>query len=182
MKPRTPLCEFALRLDQVHPGIEVVVFDTENKIYGEATDLERKLIQVDTFGQFLTTPYVDENGQLVVSLKGYATHYFDSIRYTDSLGLHPRVEWDGWCTHHGYARLSAMFSARPVHAGSHCPNIYKELSWSPWFVVKLKDAHRVLGCQPHETRELLMTVVRERYEREEEEYQYYLNESQHYDE
>lgn len=179
MKLRTPLCDFALRLDQVHPGIEVVVFNTYNWVPSDATELERRLMQVGTFGQFRSAPYT-EGRELMVDLNGYATHYFYSTNYTNALGLNPYVQWNGWCNHMtGSDYRGGRYTANVVHNGSRCPNIHREISWSDMFVVKFKDAHRVLGCKPLETRELLMTVVRERFEQEEEDYQAYLGESLH---
>jgi hypothetical protein len=153
MQFRTPHCAFALRLDQIHPGIEVVILEVKE------TD-----VSVRAFGRLTTTPYphTDWHAGFRVEVQDYFSRAYRTEYDARGVGLLPTVEDRGWCTHFTQDHIDqGIYTATEVHRGQECPNFYKEVTWSNTFVVKLKDAHRVLGCKSWETRELLREQMRD---------------------
>lgn len=156
MKPRTPLCEFALRLDQVHLGTEVVVFRQQDD----------GSFQPEMVGVFTTpwSPLVWPR-DIAVQIRSTMPSFYGCMMYGSlGLGLRPKVALRGWCTHMTEADLEAgRFTTYEIHPGSRCPGLFYENTWSDRFVVKIKHAHRLLGCAPSHTRMLLRDMMYEMY-------------------
>lgn len=184
MQTRTPHCPFALRFDQIHTGIEVVVL----KVDGTGIlSFDGADVTVDAFGQLTTTPYSrgGYNGGFKVEIREYFSRAYSHVYDARTLGLLPEVKATGWCTHFTQDHIDqGIYTSTEVHQGRECPNFYKEVTWSDTFVVKLKDAHRVLGCKPWETRKLLtdhlreMQEIRERLHQEDMEFEETLRQQQ----
>ena len=156
MMPRSPHCEFALRLDQVHLGTEVVVFK-------QASD---ETFQPEMVGKFVE-PFeaIVWPHDIAVRIRTSMPALYNNMTYGSlGLGLRPSVALRGWCTHMTEDDLEAgRFTTYEIHPGTHCPGLVYESSWSDRFVVKIKDAHRLLGCKPNQTRALLHGIMYQDY-------------------
>lgn len=153
MQFRTPHCASALRFDQIHDGIEVVILEV--CAVG---------VEIKAAGHTVAAPYASSGWYrgFDVEIREYFSRAYRTVYSAQGLGLLPTIKKLGWCTHLTQEHLDqGIYTPIEVHKGQDCPNFYREATWSNTFVVKLKDAHRVLGCKPWETRQLVMDTLHE---------------------